>query len=91
MSDFDHINRRLDIIQTNQEMILVRINDLALAIAGYNPKDWIDSLEVQEILHISASTLYRRRKKGDLVPRPIGGSYLYYAPDIYNRRNHFLK
>lgn len=91
MSDFELINRRLDVIQKNQEIILFRLNDLAITIAGHKPKDWIDSLEVQEILHISASTLYRRRKKGALVPRPVGGSYLYYAPDIYNLRNHYLK
>ncbi|MDP3468290.1 MAG: hypothetical protein Q8S11_08145 [Daejeonella sp.] len=91
MSDLEHINRKLDIIGTKQEEILRFLDELALAIEGHNPALWIDSLEVMKILRISTSTFYRRRKKGDLVPHPVGGGKLYYAPDIYSKRNHFLK
>ena len=91
MSELDHLNRRLDIIQKNQDMILLRLNDIALAVQGINPDDWIDSLAVMKILNISPSTLYRRRKARKLVPRLIGGSYLYFAPEIYERRNEYLK
>ena len=91
MSELDLLNRRLDIIQKNQDMILIRLSDIAMAVQGINPDDWIDSLEVMKILKRSPSTLYRRRKQGVLVPRLISGSYLYYAPDIYNLKDHFLK
>jgi len=91
MSELDHINQRLDIIQKNQEMLLLRLDNLAVAIEGINPDNWIDSLKVQEILRISASTLYRRRKAKKLVPKCIGGSYLYFAPEIYDLRNQYLK
>ena len=91
MSELDFLNRRLDIIQKNQDMILLRLNDITLAVQGINPDNWIDSLEVMKILHISPSTLYRRRKTVKLVPRFKGGSYLYFAPDIYDCRNEYLK
>ena len=91
MPELEQLNQRLDLIQKNQEMILLRLDELAQAVEGMNPDDWIDSVEVKEILRISTSTLYRRRKNKDLVPTLKGGSYLYYKRDIYARRNDFLK
>ncbi len=91
MSELEHIERRLDAIQKTQEQIMQCLNDLAVTLAGHNPHDWIDSLEVQKILRISTSTLYRRRKSGKIVPHLIGGSILYFAPEIYKMRDHYLK
>ncbi len=91
MSEIEYINQKLENLGTKQEEILRFLDKLALAIEGHNPALWLDSLEVMKILRISVSTFYRRRKKGILVPHLIGGSKLYYAPDIYKLRKQFMK
>lgn len=42
-----------------------------------NPKQWLRSAEVCEMLNISASTLQSMRIKGELPASKIGGTWLY--------------
>jgi len=52
-----------------------------------NPERLLHSDEVREILKISASTLYRYRKQGILVPTGLDGKF-YRQSDVLRHMNN---
>lgn len=54
-------------------------------------KDWWDASDIKVNLHMSTSTIYRRRRDGSFKCIKIGGRYYYYAPDILKNKYLFMK
>lgn len=51
--------------------------------SGVLKKEWLKSVQVMEMLHISAGTLQGLRTKGTLPFTKIGGILFYDAEDIH--------
>jgi predicted DNA-binding transcriptional regulator AlpA len=85
-------NKLLDLEKAQQEIL--RRLDLMV---GNSPQtsdpheEWLDSLEVQKLLKISESTLYRLKKKNILVPARLGSRDYYPADEVRKAINRFMK
>lgn len=85
-------NKLLDIEKAQQE-ILLRLDLItggtsqATGVGG----EWLDSFEVQKLLKISESTLYRLKKKKILVPARLGSRDYYPAAEVRKAINRFMK
>ena len=88
----DPILEKLEIIQQVQNEILRQIQLLSSPAPGeVLSENWIDSLQVLEILGISDRTLRRHKKKKILTPVSIGGRDYYFKPHIFATRDSYLK
>ena len=56
-----------------------------------NISHWLDSVEVEKLLKISTSTLYRLRKKNILNPYQLGSRNYYDPAEIQKHRDRYLK
>lgn len=62
-------------------LILKKLLRMDVQPSCYTPK-LLDQAGVMRILNISRSTLYRMKKRGDLVPARIGGHDYYREDDL---------
>lgn len=45
-------------------------------------EEWLDNADMKQLLKISDATLYRLRKRGQLLSRKIGGKWFYAKSTI---------
>jgi hypothetical protein len=64
---------KLDLIREITALLKPRAND---------PKQWLRSVEVRKLLHISAGTLQNFRVNGTLTFTKVGGIFYYKYDDI---------
>jgi hypothetical protein len=67
---------------TKQDLQVLRqqlLEDIKQLLAGskQEPKKWLRSADVRNMLNISAGTLQNLRVNGELRPTKIGGSFFY--------------
>ena len=61
---------------------LIREISALLKPQNHNPKQWLRSAEVRNLLHISSGTLQNFRVNGTLTFTKVGGIFYYKYDDI---------
>jgi hypothetical protein len=77
---------QIDIV-TKEDLELFKqdlIRELSIIIKPqrHDPKQWLRSVEVRKLLHISPSTLQNFRVNGTLAFTKVGGIFFYKYDDI---------
>ena len=72
-----------DLIEFKSDLLDEIKNLLDSQNSGVIKKEWLKSVQVMEMLHISAGTLQGFRTKGTLPFTKIGGILFYDADDIH--------
>jgi hypothetical protein len=67
------------------------LSDDKTATRAVDLKDWWDDSDIKVNLHMSTSTIYRRRKDGSFPSFKIGGRHYYYGPQILEMKDRFMK
>ena len=60
---------------------------IMLKVPGEEPKRWLKSYQVKNMLKISPNTLHKLRSEGTLKPTKIGGILYYNHEDIVRLLN----
>ena len=77
-------------MEKNQRDSFAKMEAKLSSLEKGNP-DWIDSLEVQEILGVTRKTVYRLTENGSLIAKKIGRRKYYSRNSIFEVRNKHLK
>lgn len=91
--DISQLFSKLLNIEKAQQEILRRLDLITGNVPQSSDPDeeWLDALEVQKLLKISESTLYRLKKKKILVPARLGSRDYYLADEVRKAINRFMK
>lgn len=84
------LRKLYEIIKKGNE-ILAQLVALNFARSDSVDENWIDGVEVQRILKISESTLYRLKKNKILNPSRLGGKDYYNAAEINQSLRKYMK
>lgn len=80
----------LERMEKNQEDFFARM-EVNLSCSHVGNEEWIDGLEVQNLLGITRKTVYRLTINGTLKPRRLGRRNYFSKSSIFDLRNRFLK
>ena len=90
MNKLDHLIKSIDrLVELNEEM-LREIRGVSDKVSA-EPTEWIDALEVQKMLEMSRSSLYRRTKDETFQSKSIGSRKYYAAEEIPKIKARYSK